>query len=57
MSEAAALGDEMGEDAGQLGMIGSVLEAVAGEMKRLGIETSMAFVYSGPQGVGYRLRW
>ncbi len=45
------------EDAGQLGMIGSVLEAVAGEMKRLGIETSMAFVYSGPQGIGYRLRW
>lgn len=57
MSEAAAMGGEMDEDAGQLGMIGSVLEAVAGEMKRLGIETSMAFVYSGPQGIGYRLRW
>lgn len=57
MSEAAALGGEDDEDAGQLGMIGSVLEAVAGEMKRLGIETSMAFVYSGPQGIGYRLRW
>lgn len=57
MSEAAAMGGEDDADAGQLGMIGSVLEAVAGEMKRLGIDTWMAFVYSGPQSIGYRLRW
>lgn len=57
MGQAAALGGEDDEDAGQLAMIGSVLEAVAGEMKRLGIETSMAFLYSSPTSMGYRLRW
>jgi hypothetical protein len=41
----------------QIGMITGVLSALGAEMKRLGVETSVAFVYSGPAGVTYRLRW
>jgi hypothetical protein len=44
-------------EAEQLGMIADVLQALAGEMKRLGVDTSVGFLYSGPKGVGYRLRW
>ena len=46
-----------GGEAEQLGMIADVLQALAGEMKRLGVDTSAGFLYSGPKGVGYRLRW
>lgn len=46
-----------GGEADQLGMVADVLQALAGEMKRLGVDTSVGFLYSGPKGVGYRLRW
>ena len=53
----AAMGGEDDAEASQMGMVSGVLKAVAGEMKRLGVETAMACLYSGPTGIGYRLRW
>lgn len=49
--------EEEDPDAMQLGMVSSVLSALAGEIKRLGVESAVAFLYSGPAGIGYRIRW
>lgn len=57
LESAIAAAGEDDPDAAQVGMVSGVLSALAGEMKRLGVETSVAFVYSGPTGVTYRLRW
>lgn len=46
-----------GGEADQMSMVADVLQALAGEMKRLGVDTSVGFLYSGPKGIGYRLRW
>lgn len=41
----------------ELDTMAGVLAAAAGEMKRLGLETAVGFVYSGPTGITYRMRW